>query len=298
MPRQVSTRKSSSSRDSVRADLQRLDDLNFEPDAQFALALQYVERSSNLDILRRALSIVQAAGDSAARPVLHRAYDRSDAKSDSGGFIRALIVRALRPIAHPDDQPILERALLTYQMVGMYDTAGELRSAALMALNDINPDLAALHAARFLTDPQNGNSGEPALSAIRVLAAQQNLPPIFAFAFWHQGSSDLVGEALRLLVDLPESLVWLLVGVYREREHEQELLGLFDLLLAHPARARFRSEIDHFLRTSGLIDLYGLVAMQVVVTRDPDLIGLLRELERTEVDALRRSLLEQALSHA
>ena len=298
MPRQVSTRNSSSSRDSVRADLQRLDDLNFDPDAQVALALQFVERSANLDVLRRALSIVQAAGDSAARPILHRAYERSDAKSDSGGFIRALIVRALRPIAHPDDQPILERALLTYQMVGMYDTAGELRSAALVALNDINPDLAALHAARFLIDPRNGNSGEPALSAIRVLAAQQNLPPVFAFAAWCQGTSDLNGEALRSLGELPESLVWLLVGVYREREDEQELLGLFDLLLAHPARPRFRSEIEHFLRTTGLIDLYGLVAMQVVVTRDPDLIDLLRELAKTEADALRRSLLEQALIHA
>jgi hypothetical protein len=298
MPRQVSPRHSASSRGAARADLQRLDDLALDPEAQFALALQYVERSSNLEILRRALSIVQAAANSDARPVLHHAYDRSDAKSDSGGFVRALIVRALRPIAHPDDQPLLERALLTYQMVGMYDTAGELRSAALLALNDINPDLAALHAARFLTDPQNGNSGEPALSALRILAAQQNLPPVFAFAVWRQGSSDLNGEALRLLVDLPESLVWLLVTVYRDREDEQELLGLYDLLLAHPARSRFRSEIDHFLRTTGLIDLYGLVAMQVVVTRDPDLIGLLREVEMTEADALRRSLLEQALSHA
>jgi hypothetical protein len=298
MPRSLHSRPRSSTRDAVRIDLQRLDDLALDPAAQLSLALDYVAHSSNLEILRRALAIIKSAADPKARPILHRAYDRSDAKSDSGGFIRALIVRALRPIAHPDDQPILERALLTYQMVGMYDTAGELRSAALMNLNDINPDLAALHAARFLTDPQNGNSGEPALSALRILAAQQNLPPVFAFAIWRQGSSDLNGEALRLLVDLPESLVWLLVGVYREREDEQELLGLYDLLLAHPSRVRFRDEIEHFLRTTGLIDLYGLVAMQVVVTRSPDLIGLLRELEQSEVDSLRRSLLQQALLHA
>jgi hypothetical protein len=298
MPRRVTSRAPSSSRDSVNADLQRLDDLVFEPEAQLALAVHYVERSTNLEVLRRALSIVQAAVDPAARPALHRAFARSDAKNDSGGFVRAAIVRALRPIVHPDDQSLLEQGLVTYQMVGMYDTAGELRGASLLALNDLNPDLAALYAARFLTDPRNGNSGEPALTSLRILAAQQNLAPVFAFAAWRQGSTDLNGEALRLLVDLPESLVHLLLETYREREDEQELLGLYDLLLAHPARTRFRGEIEQFLRTTGLLDLYGLVAMQVVVSRDPDLIQMLRDLEATEIDHLRRSLLQQALTHA
>lgn len=297
MPRRTTSR-STSSRDNIRADLARFDDLQFDPDAQFALALEYVDRSANLEVLRRALSIIQAAADPEARPVLHRAFSRGDARSDSGGFVRAAIVRALRPIVHPDDLPLLEQGLRTYQRVGLYDTSGELRGASLLALNDLEPDLAALYAARFLTDPENGNSGEPALTSLRILAAQQNLAPIFAFAYWRQGSPDLNGEALRLLVDLPESLVRQLVAIYRDGEDEQELLGLYDLLLAHSARARFRGEIEHFLRTTGLLDLYGLVAMQVVVTRDPDLISLLRELEATERDSLRRSLLQQALEHA
>ncbi len=296
MPRKSPLR--STSRDTARVDLLRLDDLKFDPDAHYALALEYVDRSSNLEVLRRALSIVQAAANPDARPVLHRAFQRGDARTDSGGFVRAAIIRALRPIVHPDDLPLLEQGLQTYQMVGLYDTAGELRGASLLALNDLDPDRAALYAARFLTDPQNGNSGEPAITALRILAAQQNLAPVFAFASWRQGSGDLNGEALRLLVDLPESLVWQLVGVYREREDEQELLGLYDLLVAHPARSHFRSEIEHFLHTTGLLDLYGLVAMQVVVSRDPDLIALLRELESTERDSLRRGLLQQALEHA
>lgn len=297
MPRKVTSR-STSTRESVRADLARLDDLRFDPDAQYALAIEYVDRSSNLEVLRRALSIVQAAANPEARPVLHRAYSRGDTRVDSGGFVRAAIVRALRPIVHPDDLPLLEQGLRTYQRVGLYDTTGELRGASLLALNDLDPDLAGLYAARFLTDPENGNSGEPALTALRILAAQQNRAPIFAFASWRQGSADLNGEALRLLVDLPESLVYQLIETYRDREDEQELLGLFDLLLGHSARTHFRSDIERFLRTTGLIDLYGLVAMQVVVTRDPDLIALLRELEASEVDRLRKSLLQQALEHA
>ena len=293
-----STSRSKPGRETGRADLTRLDDLRFDPDAQFALALDLVARSTDMEVLRAALSVVRSAANPDARPVLHRAYRRGDARSDSGGFVRAAIVRALRPIIHLDDLPILEEGLQTYQRVGMYDTAGELRGASLLALNDLDPDLAALYAARYLTDPENGNSGEPALTALRILAAQQNLAPVFAFAAWRQGSSDLNGEALLLLVDLPPSLVHQLVASYRTREDEQELLGMFDLVLAHPARNQFRTEIEDFLRTTGLLDLYGLVAMQVVVSRDPDLISLLRDLESTEPDALRRSLLQQALEHA
>ena len=47
-------------------------------------------------------------------------------------------------------------------------------------------------AARFLRDPRNSNSGEPALSAVRVLAARQNLAPLIGYAAWLP-SSDAPG---------------------------------------------------------------------------------------------------------
>lgn len=286
---------------SFRADRQQLDALDGDPEAQAALALTFVAASSDLDLLRASLAVVQAWADPAARPVLHAAYhrfERQPERSDSGGFIRAAIIRALRATIHGDDLPILQRALGTYQRVGLYDTTAELRAVALNALNDLDSGLAALHAARFLYDPENGNSGEPALSGLRVLVAQQSLAPVFAYAAWPGGNGELVGEALRLLVDIPASVVPLLMEAHRESDDEQVLLGLYDLLLGHPARAEFRSEIERFLRQTGHIDLYGLVAMQVVVSRDPELIAMLRALEAEERDHLRLSLLGQALQHA
>jgi hypothetical protein len=279
--------------------------------AQIDLAVSYVRKSKNMEVLRPALAVIQAQADPAQRPVLHEKYEwceQAPEKHDSGGFVRASIVRALQPIIHYDDLPILQRALVSYQMVGLYEVAAELRTAALKALNDLEPDLATYYAARFLRDPLNSNSGEPALSSIRLLAAQQQLAPIFAVAAWPtgirehadwpSGNSEITSEALRNLVDLPASLVPLLVEAYHKSEDEQILLGLYDLLLAHPARAQWRHVIEHFLQTTRMMDLYALVVTQIVVTRDGDLIAMLREMAAEETDRVRYELLRNALEHA
>jgi hypothetical protein len=209
---------------------------------------------------------------------------------------------------HFDDLPILQRALVSYEMVGLYEVCAELRAAALNALADLDPELATFYAARFLRDPLNSMSGEPALSSIRLLAAQQQLEPLFGMATWSTGlpegfgwqmaKSEIMGEALRNLVDLPASLVPLLIEEYQESEDEQILLGLYDLLLAHPARAQWQGVIEHFLRTTRLMDLYALIVAQIVAGRDEALIRMLRELEAEEQDRIRHELLRNALEHA
>ena len=278
-----------------------------DPAAQRARAIELVETSRHLEIVRAALAVLQREEDPELRPLLHRKYDWCDAapeRNDSGGIIRAAIVRALQPIIHPDDEPLLHRALRSYQMLGLYELCAELRTAGLLALNDLDPDLAALYAARFLTDPRNSNSGEPALSAIRLLAAQQNLGPVLSVASWDTvasfsgGNGEIIGEALRNLTGLPVVMMPLLIERHCQSEDEQVLLGLYDLLLAHPARATWHDEIVDFLRTTPLLDLYGLVATQIVVTRDETLIGALRDLAATEREPRRAQLLAHALEHA
>lgn len=281
--------------------------LTSDPAAQRAEAIRLIERSRHPEIVRAALLVLRHAEDPALRPLLHATYDRYDGapeRSDSGGIVRAAIVRTLQPIVHPDDEPFLHRALRSYQMLGLYELCAELRTAGLLALNDLNPDLAALYAARFLTDPLNSNSGEPALSAIRLLATQQNLGPVLSVASWDTvasfsgGNGEIIGEALRNLTGLPVVMMPLLIEQHRESEDEQVLLGLYDLLLAHPARANWREEIVDFLRTTPLLDLYGLVATQIVVTRDETLIEALRGLTATEHEPRRAELLAHALEHA
>lgn len=294
-------RKGRSTHAEAKGQIADLTALASDPDRQRAVAMELVRKSRHPDIVRAALGILRDAEDPDLRPFLHEAYDRCDAspeRNDSGGIIRAAIVRALQPIIHTDDLPILQRALVSYQMLGLYELCAELRAAGLLALNDLDPDLAALHAARFLTDPLNSNSGEPALSAVRLLAAQQELPSLVSIASWGTGNSEVIAEALRNLTDLPASMVPLLIARYRDSEDEQILLGLFDLLLGHRDRALWRDEIANFLRTTPLLDLYGLVVMQIVAGRDDALIGTLRDLAGTEREPRRRELLTLALEHA
>lgn len=272
-----------------------------DPAARVERALALMESSRHLEVVRAAITVLEEAADPALRPALHAKYDwceRSGSARDSSGFIRAAIVRALHPILQPDDLPLLERALTTYQMQGMYELCAGLRAAALRAANDLDPTLAALYAARFLTDPLTSFSGEPARTAIQLLAAQQNLAPVFGLASWGNAHGEVIGEALRNLTDVPASLVPLLIAQHRESEDEQVLLGLYDLLLGHPARAAWREEITFFLRTTTLYDLYGIVATQIVASRDEAFIRLLRDLTAVERDPEKAKLLAHALELA
>lgn len=310
----MSTRGSKAKRSpfaATKAQLDALQALAGDPDAQTDLAVSYVRTSKDMEVLRPALAVIGAQANPALRPVLHEKYtwcEQAPERHDSGGFVRAAIIRALRPIVHYDDLPILQRALLSYQTVGLYEVCAEVRAAALNALADLEPELATYYAARFLRDPLNSNSGEPALSAVRLLANQQQLAPLFGYvAFpptsgdvpdWRSGIAEITSEALRNLVDLPASLVPLLIKEYVKSEDEQILLGLFDLLLAHPARAQWRHVIEEFLRSTRMMDLYALVVTQIVVSRDDTLIGMLREMAAAETDRTRYELLQHALEHA
>lgn len=267
------------------------------PGERRGLALDLVERSRDLEAVRAALAVLEEERDPALRPALHAKYawcEAAAAKRDSSGFIRAGIVRALHPIVQPADEPLLLRALTTYQMQGLYELCAELRASALRAMADLDPETAALFAARFLTDPLTSFSGEPALTAIRLLAAQQRLESVFALASWEQGNGQLAGEALRNLVDLRAELVDLLVERHVRSEDPQVTIGLFDLLLGHPSRQRWHDVILQYVVGTDDLDVYGIIVTSIVASRDEQLVGELRALVADERDSTRRQLLELA----
>lgn len=263
------------------------------------MAKELVAGSRDLEVIRPALAVLGQANDPSLRPVLHEKYvwcETQPVRRDSSGFIRAGIVKALTPIIHTDDQPILLRALTTYQMQGLYELCAELRAAALIALNDLDPDLAAYHAARLLGDPLTSFSGQPALTAVHLLGAQQNFAPLFALAVWRAGRADVIAECLRQLTTTPAELMPLLIERYREEENEEIMLGYFDLLLGRADSAAWAEEIDSFLRATTLLDLYGLVVTQIVASRNEPLIARLQILAADESDPAKRPLLDHALT--
>ena len=279
-----------------RAELQQL-----EGDDRIQAAMRIMHESRDLDLVRTAIGILGEAESPALRDDLIAKYEwchTQAARRDGGGYIRAAIVRALRPVSDPADASLFQQAMSTYEIDGAMELFGDLRAVGLLAMNDIDPELAANWAARLMLDPQVTFSGDPANTAIRLLASHGNLAPIFGMVSWGTGRSDVLAEGLRNLTDLHADLLPLLIERYGESEDEQVILGLFELLLGHTTRDSWREWMERWFRTTTVMDLYGIVAMQVVGSRSEVLITMLRQVRATEADGLRRQMLDQALTLA
>lgn len=231
---------------------------------------------------------------------LYAYYDTDPYKRDTGAYVRAAILRALRPVVRSADTPLLEHALLTYEFPppGRVEGAAHLRAAALLTLIEVDPTLAGYHAARLLGDEYNSPmSGEPGVTAVRVLAAQEQWLPLYScITGAGAGRSEVVSECLRSLAALPPSLLPPLVERYRETDDELVLVGLFDLILAHEAGAAQAEFIGRFLRETDLRDAYRYLATVIVAGRHEHLLPEVIALAKVERDRLKAKALHEALS--
>ena len=209
-----------------------------DPAAQAALAQTILATDKDVQAIRAAVDVLKANPTPAARRVLRERFEYYAAdgvRRDAGGYLRAAILQALRPIALPDDVPLLEQAAATYEFLppGRSEVGELLRSAALVALDAVDPKRAALHSIRLLADKHTATqSGEPAVTAARVLAAQGDTGPLYFYAL-HQPNpqSDVLSECLKNLAALPAALAAELVDKYRETDDEVVLVGLVDMVL-------------------------------------------------------------------
>lgn len=260
------------------------------------------------EVVAAALEVVAGGDDPRLRPALLARYGQlgeSPSRLDSGASLRAALLRALGPLALPEDRPLLERAAMTYESLPPFtspmrgDLAGALRAAALDALDRSDREAAGYHAARLLADSRTSEmSGEPALTAARVLAGQGQTLPLYAYAARESGTGTLpevVGECLRYLVDLPPTLLAELVARFRDSREEVILLGLLDLLLAHPERAEYHGFLQEFLRETRTLNVYRYLVLAIRAGRDELLITLLRAHWHAERDPRKVQVLEEAL---
>lgn len=174
--------------------------LAVEPEEQVRYATALLGRERNPEVVAAAVRVLGGAQDAALRPVLLAKYHYLDAngtRRDAGGMLRAAILEALRPILTREDVTLLERAATTFEFL-YGEAAGDLRAAGLVVLGDVDEQLAGYHAARLLSDQHTSiTSGEPAVTAVRVLAAQAQLLPLYGYVMREPPAiSDVVGECL------------------------------------------------------------------------------------------------------
>lgn len=290
----------------IAAKLAHLQGLAADPAEGAAYATSLLsERSTRL--LEAALAVLERAPNGAlpadARAALRDLYERLDAngpRDDAGGTLRAAIVRLLRRLARPADADLFERAALTFefQPPGREEVTAMLRATALAALNALDDDLGASYAARLLVDAYTSPmSGEPALTAARVLAAQGQWLPLYAYAAGDgRRQPEVLSECLRALTRLPAPLLADLVDRYIEGDDELALVGLFDLLFDHPDGEAHAARLAAFLGETRHYGAHRYLCALIVARRSEVLLPALIALAEEERDPHKWESLAEALS--
>jgi hypothetical protein len=262
-------------------------------------ALRALGRARTPEALSAALEALPEA-DPRARDLLVEKYWMLAAergRRDPGCHLRTAILRGLRRRAQAVDADLLEHALWTYELLppGPQEVAGDLRGAALLALAQLDDRASSFHAVRLLGDGDTSRfSGEPALTAARLLAAQGQLLPLYEQVLRHEPPGEVALECLRALTEAPRALVARLAEERRRRGDEIALLGLVELLLGHPEKERLVDVLMAFVEESDRLDVVRYAATAIVAGREMKLIDGLRA--RAGLPGPRGELVREALA--
>lgn len=284
------------------AALRELERLAADPEAQSRYAAELLMSERRARLVGPALAALGQLPIPEARPALLRLYADLDAdgtRHDAGGGFRAAALRALRPWATVSDLPLLERAVTTYEFLppGRSEEAAPIRAAGLVALADLDPELAGFYAARLLVDVYTSRlSGEPGKTAAGVLAARSEHLALYLYTLRPGQHDDVVAECLRHLAGAPDPIARELCARYGPEASEAAQLGLVDMLVARPDRALFRDELRARLRAPGPPAVLRYLAVVLVASRRRELVDEVIAAVADEGDPRRLDALAEALA--
>ncbi|MCK9518211.1 MAG: hypothetical protein M0R74_04145 [Dehalococcoidia bacterium] len=264
-------------------------------------ALELVANERHAELLLAALAALGESPPAAAHDALVRRYEefeRAGRQRDAGGLVRAALIRAMEPIALPGDLPLLARAVEVHEP-SPHDAAAPtgLRAAALATMLRLDPELASYHAAVMLHDQRRTSqfTGEPAATAVRVLAAAGEEVALVGFALGG-GHPEVLAECLRQLRSVPSPVLAKVVGAARGAASDETVgLGLCDLFVRHEPDGALRGQMVQFMRHEATPELYHYLAAAIVAERRDDLLEALGEAAREETHREKLKALGEAL---
>lgn len=306
--------------------LHHLRSLANQPEEQARYALSVLDRERGKQVISEALTALTHAPATQTRPILLRLYafyDEAGVKRDAGGDLRMAVLGALLPLADSQDQVLAERAVTTYEFLPpkREECASGLRAAGLVLLSNLDPVLASYHGTRLLVDEYTSRmSGEPAVSAARLLAGQGSqfpfqgwLLPLYSYLFApHECHPEVEAECLRHLAKAPASIVETVLSHYtaptsigigipvprHETKDDVVLLGLFDLVLACSTNRLCLSFLEAFLRETQRDEVYHSVLTTIIATHAPQPWKVMLQVAREERRPEKIDLLLSALTLA
>ena len=265
-------------------------------------ALAVVRQGRPADTVREALETLPRGDPSVREAVLarYRRIAAAPGRLDADCALRTALLQGLRSCAVVDDRGLLERATQTYEYRSAGETgevAANLRAAALLALSQVDDRAAGFHAVRLLQEAAWG-SGEPALTAARLLVDLGEPLPLYASLLSGGVDGEVAAECFHALVGAPDSVLLGLAGQWSDSADEVGLLGFLDAVLETLAVSSepepFEAVLLRFLRDSTHLDLVRYLATAIVARRRTALIAALRE--GPWPSPTRRGIVEEALA--
>lgn len=259
--------------------------------------LTLLARARTADAVSAALSVIAVDNPGLRQTLLERYRQVSEdpRRLDADGAIRAALLHGLRTCALRDDIGLLEEAVRTYEFGVHGEAVCNLRAAALLALADLDERLAAFSATRLLADRFTARgSREPALTAVRLLAATGQQLPLYRHLLSGAAAGEEAAECFRALADVPASDLLDLAGRWQSSSDETALLGLFDALLSHRQLDKFSGFVMQFIEESPLLDLVAYVATAIVAGHREALVDELND--RKELPGRRGEAVREALT--
>jgi hypothetical protein len=276
-------------------------------DAALVLAIEIVGRERSHRALEPALALLAEAAPPAAWEALRaRFLDLTDngMRYDQDCALRVAIVQALRAIGVAADADLAERGLRTVQRnpPARIDVAQPLRGQCLLWLAQLDSPRADWFAVELLQDPDTAAySGEPAVTAIRVLAEHGQTLPIWAIARRPGPSPDVLAQAFASLQRAPADL-----QLAALREHLRtavdageagepvalvaaEAIVLNHLAGGYPAVFRLLDETPN-------LNLYLYLVLAIARGGDPDSQAGLRQRTTAESHPRKREILADAVA--
>lgn len=240
-----------------------------------------VARGRSADAVRAALQMLPAADPDVREAIVAR-YQRVAAaprRLDADCGIRTALLSGMRSCALPADVPLLERAALTYEHGYSGEVAGNLRATALLALSEVDDRAASFHAVRVLGEAALG-SGEPALTAARLLTVLGQALPLYAHLLGGGAAGEVAAECFRGTAGAPDAVLLDLAERWAGSADEVALLGLVDAMLDGLSGRRepepFEAVLLGFVRESRHLDLVRYLATAIVAGHHESLIDALR----------------------
>lgn len=276
-----------------------------DADAATAYAIELVATHHEHRVLEPALELLTAAAPAGARMALRARFadlaERGD-RLDQDCSLRAGIVRALRAIDSRSDGDVAEQALRTVQLgwTGV-DLAQGLRAEGLLLLAAGDPERADLFAAELLGDPHASRfSGEPTLTAIRVLARRGQFVTIWAKVRRPGLPPDVVAQAFASARSVPADLQ---LAALREHldaatalgeEGEATALVVAEAIVLNELADGYPLLLD-LLRETPNTNLHQYLVVTAARASDPRLRNLMDGLRKQERDERKRAVLDSAL---